>query len=452
MPPRAKEMQPVQIKGLEHPGGDRAVKVAVGGVSGLYIQIQPSGAKSWVLRTRYGEWVERKDADGNVIERGRKKREIGLGPYPDVLPGAARDKAREFKAMLEEGIDPIAKRKEARAALAAAARRGLTFREALDRYATEKVKEFSSEKYRVQWRATIDLHAIPEIGDMLVQDIALQDVLRVLQPIWTEKTVTAAKLRQRIEKVLAYATVQGHRTGDNPARWTGNLDMVLPAPSKVSGSKNWPALQLDDAVRWWDDLRQREGMGARALEFQALTASRSGAIRFAAWDEIDFNNRVWTIQPGRKASKIPSNGKAHRVPLTDGMVALLESLPRLKGCPYVFWAPKGGALSDATLGKVAKVIHESDIKKGGKGYLDAVTKEPMVPHGLRSTFRTWVAERTRFDGDMAEIALAHKVGTKVQQAYDRSDQIEKRRRMMAAWHDFLSGKTHGQIVELGAVG
>ena len=448
MPPRAKEMTPTQIKGLRHPGGNRAVKVAVGGVSGLHIQIRPSGAKSWVLRTRYGDWTERRNSDGQVIERGRKKREIGLGAYPDVLPGAARDKARDAKAKLEAGIDPIAEKRAARAALMAAHRRGLTFVDALDRYAAEKVKEFSSDKYRRQWRATIDRYATPEIGAMMVQDIGLQDVLRVLQPIWTTKTATAGKLRQRIEKVLAYATVQGHRTGDNPARWRGNLDMILPAASKVSGGRNWPTLQLDDAPRWWRDLLAREGMGAQALKFQAMTATRSGAIRFTTWSEIDLVNRVWTIQPGRQSSKIAPSDKAKRVPLTDAMIDLLRDLPRLAGSDLLFWAPRGGALSDATLGKVMRVIHEADVRRGGKGYLDPATGEPAVPHGLRSTFRTWVAERTRYDGDMAEIALFHKVGSKVAQAYDRSDQVEKRRAMMAAWGKFLAGKEPAKLVKM----
>ena len=270
-------MTPAQIKALKHPGGDKPVKVAVGGVSGLHMQIWPSGAKSWVLRTRYGEWAETTLADGTK-QRGRKKREIGLGPYPDILPGAARDKAREVKAKLEAGIDPIAERKAAQAALMAAARRGMTFGEALDRYAAEKVKEFSSEKYRVQWKARIEKHALPELGKMAVQDIELQDVLRVLQPLWDTRTETASKLRQRVEAVLSWATVQGYRKGDNPARWEGNLKMVLPAPSKVSGARNYPALQLDDVARWWAALQEREGMGAQALAFQAMTATRSGAM------------------------------------------------------------------------------------------------------------------------------------------------------------------------------
>lgn len=447
MPPRAKELTPAQIKNLKHPGGEKPVKVAVGGVSGLHIQIWPSGAKSWVLRTRYGEWAETRLSDG-TIQRGRKKREIGLGAYPDILPGAARDKAREAKAKLEAGIDPIAERKATQAALIAAQRRGMTFAEAWEKFAAQKIKEFSTDKYREQWQRTVELYALPDLGKMAVQDIGLQDVLRVLTPLWDEKNVTAVKVRERVEKVLAWATVQGYRAGDNPARWRGNLDMVLPAPSKVAGAENYPALQLDDAARWWQALQGRDGMGAQALAFQAMTATRSGAIRFATWDEIDLQAKVWTIQPGRQSSKIPKNENARRIPLTEPMIALLEALPRLDGSNLVFWAPRGGALSDATLGKMMRVIHEADLKAGGKGYVDAKTGEQAVPHGLRSTFRTWIAERTHFDGDLAEVALFHKVGSKVQQAYDRSEQVEKRRHMMAAWGDFLAGREPAKVVQL----
>lgn len=449
MPPRAKELTPAQIKNLKHPGGEKPVKVAVGGVSGLYVQITPNNYKSWVLRTRYGEWAETKLSDG-TIQRGRKKREIGLGPYPDILPGAARDKAREAKAKLEAGIDPIAERKATQAALIAAARRGMTFAEAWEKFAAEKIKEFSTDRYREQWQRTVEIYALPDLGKMAVQDIGLQDVLRVLQPLWDEKTVTAVKVRERLEKVLAYATVQGYRKGDNPARWKGNLDMVLPAPGKVSGAVNYPALQLDDVARWWQALQAREGMGAKALAFQALTATRSGAIRFASWDEIDLKAKVWTIQPGRQSSKIPANESAKRIPLTTPMIALLESLPRLDGSNLVFWAPKGGALSDATMGKTMRMIHEADQKAGGKGYVDAKTGEQAVPHGIRSSFRTWVAERTSFDGDLAEVALFHKVGSKVQQAYDRSEMVEKRRHLMTAWGDFLQGIEPAKVVQMGA--
>ena len=190
----------------------------------------------------------------------------------------------------------------------------------------------------------------------------------------------------------------------------------------------------------------REGMGAVALRFQALTAARTGAVRFATWDEMDFENRLWTIQPGRKASKIPVTGKPHRVPLTDEMVNLLSTLPRMGD--LVFAAPRGGALSDATLGKVMKTLHKLDIENDGAGFTDARTGEQAVPHGNRSTFRVWVTEETNFDGDMAEIALAHKVGTKVQQAYDRSDMLDKRRGMMIDWGRFLNGEAVDRVVVL----
>lgn len=438
MPPRAKELNAMQVKNLRHPGGKVPAKVPVGGVAGLYIQIQPkSEHKSWLLRTRFGEWQENTLSDGTK-QRGRAKREIGLGPFPEISLKMAKERALEAKDKLAQGVDPIAERKAAQAALMAAARRGMTFADALDKFVAEG-RAFSSDRYRDKWKALVDKHAVPELGKMLVQDITLQDLLRVLQPIWTEKTETATKLRQRIESVLSWATVHGHRTGDNSARWDGNLKHVLPAPSDVAGAKNYPALQLDDVARWWAALQARDGMGAKALAFQAMTATRSGAIRFATWTEIDLKAKVWTIQPERQASKITKKENAKRIPLTDDMVTLLEGLPRLDGSDLVFWAPRGGALSDATLGKMMRTIHEADIKAGGKGYVDAKTGEQAVPHGLRSAFRTWISERTTFDGDLAEVALFHKVGNKVQQAYDRSDMVEKRRGMMAAWGRFLHG-------------
>jgi len=444
MPPRAKELTPAQIKGLKHPGGEKPIKIAVGGVSGLHVQIWPSGAKSWVLRTRYGEWAETTLSDG-TIQRGRKKRELGLGAYPDVLPGAARDKARDAKAKLEAGIDPIAERKAIQAALIAGARRGMTFKDAWEKFAAEKIKEFSTDKYREQWKRTVEIYALPDLGKMAVQDIGLQDVLRVLTPLWDDKTVTAVKVRERLEKVLAYAKALTEKTGaypeswENPARWKDNLEFVLAAPGKVSGAENYPAVQLDDVARWWQALQERDGMGATALAFQALTATRSGAVRFATWDEINLEARLWTIQPGRQSSKITAKDTAKRIPLTDSMVALLEGLPRLAGSNLVFWAPRGGALSDATMGKVMRMIHEADLKAGGKGYADAKTGAQAVPHGMRSAFRTWISDRTALDGDMAEVALFHKVGNKVARSYNRAEMVEKRRHMMAAWGDFARG-------------
>jgi len=360
-----------------------------------------------------------------------------MGAYPEVSLAKARERAAEAKDAIRTGIDPVEERKAARAALTASQRQAMTFAKAFERYAEKKLPELTTERYRSQWRAVMEKHALPELGNLLVRDITRADVLRVLGPIWETRTETATKVRQRIEKTLDYAKAAGHRTGENPAVWRGNLELALPAPGKIAPKQNYPALQLKDAQRWWSVLKSREGLGARALAFQALTASRTGAVRFATWDELDFEAKMWTIQPGRKSSKIPVNGRAHRVPLTKPMIELLGSLPRMG--ELVFTAPRGGSLSDATLGKVMRSMHEDDVANGGGGYVDAQTGETAVPHGLRSCFRVWVTERTDFDGDMGEIALAHNVGSKVRQAYDRSDMLEKRRRMMAAWNGFLGG-------------
>ena len=278
---------------------------------------------------------------------------------------------------------------------------------------------------------------------MLVDEIAVQDVLRVLEPIWQTKTETAKRVRGRIEAVLSWSTVAGHRTGDNPARWAGNLKELLPAADKVAKKENHPAVQIGDASRWFAAIRKREGMGARALEFACLTAARSQEVRGATWDEIDLDGAMWTIPAARMKME-----REHRVPLSKEAVTILDSLPRFEDNKLVFPAPRGGKMSDMTLSAAMKRLHAADIAAGGHGYLDRVSKRPAVLHGLRSTFRDWVAERTHFPGDMAEIALAHKVGKAVEAAYRRGDMVEKRRAMMAAWADYLLGQVHENIIPL----
>ena len=357
----------------------------------------------------------------------------------------ARDKAREARAKIEGGVDPVEERKAAKAALVAAQRRGLTFAVAVDRCLASKLDAFKNAKHRQQWENTLASYATPVLGKMLVQDITAQDVLMVLQPLWTDRTETASRLRGRIETVLSWATVAGHRTGDNPARWAGNLKELLPAPSKVAIEGNHPALALDDAPRWFAALQAREGFGARALEFLALTATRSQEVRGALWDEIDLDKALWLI-PGSRMKM----SKEHRVPLSARAVALLQALPRLEGNPLVFPAARGGMLSDMTLSAAMKRMHESAVAEGRAGFLDRVSKRPAVPHGLRSLFRDWVAEKTTYPGEMAEVALAHRISNAVEASYRRGDQIEKRRRMMGDWADFITGQGRGgQVVRIG---
>lgn len=412
MPKLAPELSAIEVKRLRHPGGNLNSMVAVGGVPGLYMQLLPSGGKTWIVRTLVGT----------------KRRDIGLGGYPEIGLAVARERAREAKGKIRQGIDPVAERKAARASLIAAHRRGLSFANAVDSYLATREGEF---KPRTNWRGQLELYALPEIGNMLVQDISMQDVLRVIQPIWATKTETATKLRSRIEAVLSWATVAGHRTGDNPARWGGKLKELLPKPSKVAKSDNQPALSLADAPRWFSALRSRAGMGSRALELLSLTAARSGEVRGATWDEFDLEKALWVIPSSRMKMD-----REHRIPLPDVAVTLLKALPRLQGNSLVFPAARGGQLSDMTLSATMKRMHESEVEANRKGWLDSRNGRPAVPHGLRSTFRDWAAE-TGQARDMAEIALAHRVGSDVERAYRRSDMVERRRTMIAEWAQFL---------------
>jgi integrase len=430
MPRIAKELSALDVKRLQHPGRGSNALFAVGGVSGLNLQITPNGGRTWLLR----------------VTVGGRRREIGLGGFPDVTLAQARERAREAKDKIRQGIDPVEERKAAQAALAAAQRRGLTFADATDKYLAAKLDAFKNAKHRQQWQNTLQTYAMPELGKMLVDEITVQDVLRVLEPIWQSKTETASRLRGRIESVLSWATVAGHRTGDNPARWAGNLKELLPAAAKVAKQDNQPAVQIDDAPRWLAALRKRDGTGARALEFAALTASRSKEVRGAVWEEIDLDAGLWVIPAARMKMD-----REHRVPLTPEAVALLEALPRFEDNPLVFPAPRGGEMSDMTLSAAMKRLHKADVDAGGPGFVDRVSKRPAVPHGLRSTFRDWVAERTHFPGDMAEVALAHKVSNAVEASYRRGDMVEKRRAMMAAWAEYLTGKNRAgaKIVTIG---
>ncbi|MGG7644241.1 tyrosine-type recombinase/integrase [Rhodovulum sp. YNF3179] len=424
MPRLAKELTPLEVKRLEHPGGKNNKVFSVGGVKGLVLQITPSGARSWILRT-------------NIAG---KRRHIGLGGYPTVSLAQARERAREALDMIWRGVDPIAERNAALTQLKTAQQRGLTFKDAMERFLAAKLTEFRNEKHRKQWSSSLDRYAVPVIGHQLVEDIGVADVLRVLEPIWQTKTETASRLRGRIEAVLAWATVSGHREGDNPARWKGNLDAILPKPGKVAKVKHYPAVALADAADWFRDLQARTGTATRALEFMALTAARSGEVRGATWDEFDLDAGLWTIPADRMKA-----GKEHRVPLTAEGVEIINNMPRIS--EYVFAAPRGGQLSDMAISACMRRINEA---RAG-GYLDPRDGRPAVPHGLRSTFRDWTAERTEYPRDMAEIALAHTVGSEVERTYRRTDMLEKRRQMMAAWQRFLRGEEGDTVVKLASL-
>jgi integrase len=387
-----------------------------GGGVGLFLLVDKTGGRFWVQR---------------IVVNG-KRREIGLGGFPVVGLADARKAALANKQLTFAGGDPLAERRKTREAL--------SFADAVDRYLAAKLEEFRSEKHRKQWRAAMDAYARPVLGEMPVRSVEMADVLRVLQPIWATKTETASKLRGRIESVLSWATVAGHRTGDNPARWKGNLAEMLGRPDKLAKTTNHPALGQADVPSWWAALAEREGMAARALEFLTLTAARSGEVRGMTWGEVDLTNAVWTVPAERMKM-----GKEHRVPLTKEAVAILEALPRLAGSEFVFFAQRGGQLSDMSISAVMRRMQEAETAAQRPGYLDPRSKRPAVPHGLRSTFRDWAAE-TGVERDMAEMALAHRVGDEVERAYRRSDMLERRRAMMASWGVFLRGETADPVV------
>lgn len=429
MPKRARELGPLDIKRMANAGGTKTEAFSVGGVTGLYMQVTPSGAASWLLR----------------IKVGNLRREIGLGAYPDVTLSQAREKARETRQGITEGRDPVLERRAAKAALIAAQRRDMTFERAMAEYLQSKLQAFQNAKHRDQWRNTLETYAKPALGRMLVQDIQPRDVLRALQPIWDTIPETAARVRGRIEAVLSWATVAGYRTGDDPARWAGNLKELLPAAPKFARVVNQPALAVDDVPRWFADLRKRDGMGARVLEFLAMVAARSGEVRGATWAEIDLERALWVIPAQRMKMK-----REHRVPLPRAAMALLQALPKMPENALVFPAQRGGMLSDMTLSATMRRIHAADIENGGPGYVDRVSKAPAVPHGLRSTFRDWVADRTRYPGEMAEVALAHRISNATEAAYRRGDMIEKRRGMMGDWVGFIDGKSGADnVVRIG---
>jgi integrase len=343
---------------------------------------------------------------------------MGLGGYPEISLKDARDLAREARRKLREGIDPIEDRRAAKQALLAASARALTFKEAAEQYIADQEAGWKNPKHRQQWRNTLKAYVYPKMGALPVAGVEVPHVLDALRPIWTEKTETASRLRGRIELVLDWATARGYRQGLNPARWRGHLDKLLPRPSKVSHSQHHDALPVGEVGAFMVRLRAAEGLGSKALELAILTAARSGEVRGAAWSEIDLRARTWTIPSARMKA-----GKEHRVPLSQAAVDLLGKLPRMAGTDLVFAAPRGGQLSDMTLSAVVRRMED---------------RPAATPHGFRSTFRDWVSERTAYPGDMAEMALAHAIGSKVEAAYRRGDMFERRRRLMEDWAAFLA--------------
>ena len=403
MPRKAKELSALEVGRLTTPGYH-----FVGGVAGLILQVIDSGARSWILRATVGD----------------KRRDIGLGGFPDVTLAGAKEAARNARARILAGSDPVEERRAARSALIAARAAMMPFAEAASQYIAAHEAGWKSSKHAAQWTATLETYANPIIGRIPVADIETAHVMRVLDPIWTTKTETASRVRGRIESVLDWATVRGFRKGDNPARWRGHLDNLLAPRAKVQKVEHHAALDYREVGAFMAELRTMDGLGARALEFAVLTATRSGEVRGATWAEFDLGAAVWTIPAGRMKAE-----REHRVPLSADALKLLNALPRIAGTDLVFPSAKNTQLSDMTLTAV--------LRRMGRD---------VTAHGFRSSFRDWAGETTAYAREVIEHALAHQLKDKAEAAYARGSLFDKRRRLMADWAKYC-----GTVAKAGNV-
>jgi integrase len=403
-------LKPVNIARAKRPG-----LYADGG--NLYLQISDFGTKSWVIRfTLHG-----------------RAREMGLGPLHTVTLAEAREKAREARKLLLEGVDPIEIREAKHAEARLEAAKAVTFNECAKAYIKSHQTGWKNAKHAAQWQTTLDTYAAPVFGNLPVAAVDTALVMKVLDSIWTDKPETATRLRARIERVLDLATVRGYREGDNPARWRHHLDKLLPRRSRVRAVKHHPALRYAALPAFMTELKAQEGTAARALEFLILTAARTSEVIGATWDEFNLTEKVWTVPAERMKMK-----KEHRVPLSDRALVVIEAMRKVGIGEFVFPGDRAGKhLSNMAMLALTKRMNRRDL----------------VPHGFRSTFRDWAAERTNYPREVAEAALAHAIADKVEAAYRRGDLFEKRRRLMNEWARYCSTRrATAEVVALSAGG
>lgn len=390
------KLSAAQVTKLKEPGmyGDGA---------GLWLQVSQWGTKSWIFRYMLAG----------------KARYMGLGDVNTFSLKEARDRARTARQQVANGTDPIEARKEKKAELRADDAKRITFKDAAERYINAHKAGWKNAKHADQWRNTLETYAYPFIGDLPVAKVDTALVMQILEPIWAEKTETASRVRGRVEAVLDWAKARHFRGGENPARWKGHLDKLLPARAKVAKVEHHPALPYAELPALMEKLRGMDSVSARSLEFTILTAVRTGETIGAKEGEIDFANKVWVI-PGERMK----SGREHRVPLSDRALEIIKTTPREADSEYIFpGARKGKPLSNMAMLELLRGIDAS-----------------LTVHGFRSTFRDWAAERTNFPREIAEAALAHVLKDKTEAAYQRGDLLEKRRRLMTAWAKYCAEK------------
>jgi integrase len=367
---------------------------------GLYLRVAEGGSKQWVFRYT---------VDGRL-------RDMGMGPEHTLTLAEARERATQARKLRLDGIDPIEHKRAQRAAAAAEAAKAMTFKECAEGFIKDNEAEWTNPKHRKEWETTLSTYVYPDLGRLSVAAIDTPLVLKVLKPLWERIPETASRVRGRIENILGWATVHHYRAGDNPARWRGHLEHALPARSKVAKVEHHAALPYSEIAGFMAKLRQNTAVGARVVEFIALTAARLSEAIDAEWSEIDLDSRLWTIPASRM-----KGGREHRVPLSSASIKVLRQMVAIRQSDYVFpGARKGRPVGENTPARLAKEAAGSDI----------------TVHGLRSTFRDWAAERTNFPREVAEMALAHAIPNAVEAAYRRGDLFEKRRRLMDSWAEF----------------
>jgi integrase len=376
---------------------------------GLYLRIGQTGAKSWVFRYR---------RDGRLHD-------MGLGPLHTVTLADARSKALDLRRQRLDGTDPLTAKREAAAKARVVDAKAMTFQACAEAYIAAHRAGWKNAKHAKQWPNTLRDYVYPVLGELPVQAVDVALVMKAVEPIWTAKPETASRVRGRIESVLDWATARGYRNGENPARWRGHLENLLPKKSRVRRVERHAALPYAELGAFMAELRQQDAVSARAMEFAILTAARTGEVTGAMWQEIDFKSRLWTVPAERMKA-----GREHRVPLSGPALSILRPLYEVRTGDRAF------PISHAAMLMLLRRI--------GRGELTV--------HGFRSTFSDWCAEQTSFTSEVREMALAHTVADKVEAAYRRGDMFEKRRELMDAWARFCAepqSQRAGKVVAIG---
>ncbi|WP_370230349.1 tyrosine-type recombinase/integrase [Marinobacter nauticus] len=446
MPKLVPELTAIQVKRLTHGTVKKAGKGkkvgdpcpalhAVGGVSGLNLYCRPPtgsskvGARSWILRTVVGE----------------KRRDLGLGPYPEVSLAQAREKAGELKDLIRfEGYDPIAAKKAAKSKLLAEQAKQRTFADVAWQYYEKKCLEFKGQAPEKQARRLeqhLEDYCLPSLGHILMSELETRHVVQALNKIWMEKTSTAERVRNTIQNICEMVRIDGVlRNGLNPAHWRGNLEHFLASPAAIHAEEHQASVGYEALPSFWCLLQQSDTIPARALEFQILTAARPGEVRFAEWSEIDFKKRIWTL-PGWKVKGRKDKRKNHKVPLTRRAIEILKMMPR-DGGPYIFPGYRGkDMMSENALNNTVKYIHEIDVKSGGAGFFDLESGKIATAHGMRSAFKDWATEMGNTQDYVSELALSHIDTSSTRAAYKRRQLIPKRKKLMNAFEKYLSSQT-----------